>query len=303
MLLFFIACEKQIYFPIDEGELKIVVSGVVNPDSVLVIAVSSSQRLLIGDDPYAPSPDSLILDQIKLYEDNQFIGNLDYLERIFYYLPEFKPQAGKTYRIEVTADERNPASAITSVPENVPINYIDTSNIINEEGSKVVVVEIQISDPIGQENYYALQIFGTQKYYDRKQDVFVDSLVRRYYHPKKLNGKSDEFLDVFFLDVNQDVRLDHKLFFSDQMFDGKDFLMKFEFTQNYRTHMPDSILLHVGLQQIDKSYYKYAVSEQKYRNSLNNPFAEPVQVYSNVKEGYGIFTSFNESSREILVDW
>lgn len=302
MLLFFIACEKQIYLAIDEGELKIVVSGVVNPDSVLIVAVSGSQRLLIGDDPYAPAP-TMIINQIKLYEDNQFIGNLEYLDRVFYYLPEFKPQAGKTYRIEVTADERNPASAITSVPEIVPINYMDTSRIINEEGKKAVLVEIQISDPIGQENYYALQIFGIQKYYDWKQDVFVDSLVRRYYYPKKLNGKSDELLDVSFLDVNKDIRLDHKLFFSDQMFDGKDFLMKFEFPKSNLNSIPDSFILHVELQQVDPCYYKYAVSEQKYRNSLINPFAEPVQVYSNVKDGYGIFTSFNGSSREFLVDW
>ena len=48
----------------------------------------------------------------------------------------------------------------------------------------------------------------------------------------------------------------------------------------------------VGLLHINKDYFKYLKSLNTYENVQDNPFAEPVNLYSNVKNGYGFFTTY-----------
>ena len=48
-----------------------------------------------------------------------------------------------------------------------------------------------------------------------------------------------------------------------------------------------SITLH--LQNISKSYYYYRTSLELYKDASRNPFAQPVQVFSNINNGFGIF--------------
>ncbi len=42
-----------------------------------------------------------------------------------------------------------------------------------------------------------------------------------------------------------------------------------------------------------EAYYNYMKSITKYGMSLGNPFSQPVQVYSNINNGFGIFAGGN----------
>jgi hypothetical protein len=53
-------------------------------------------------------------------------------------------------------------------------------------------------------------------------------------------------------------------------------------------------LLHV-----DRHYYLYHRSLRNAGRSQDNPFAEPVLVYSNVTGGLGVFAAYNRSNAEI----
>ena len=52
---------------------------------------------------------------------------------------------------------------------------------------------------------------------------------------------------------------------------------------------------------IDKPFYKYVVSNEAYQAAHNNPFAEPVQVYTNITGGFGIFSGYSFSSQRLLL--
>ena len=49
----------------------------------------------------------------------------------------------------------------------------------------------------------------------------------------------------------------------------------------------------VELNNITADQYKYRKSYRAYRDSDGNPFAEPVLVYTNIKHGYGLFSTYN----------
>ena len=48
----------------------------------------------------------------------------------------------------------------------------------------------------------------------------------------------------------------------------------------------------VKLLHINKDYYNYIRSLNTYENAADNPFAEPVNLYTNVNNGYGLFTTY-----------
>jgi hypothetical protein len=55
----------------------------------------------------------------------------------------------------------------------------------------------------------------------------------------------------------------------------------------------------VELQAITPEYYRYFKSQKLYESAQGNPFAEPVTVYTNIRDGYGIFTIHSSSTRVI----
>lgn len=57
----------------------------------------------------------------------------------------------------------------------------------------------------------------------------------------------------------------------------------------------------VELQAISPEYYRYLKSVELYRVTENDAFSEPVQIYSNVQDGWGIFGSL--SSQRIIIPY
>ena len=52
-------------------------------------------------------------------------------------------------------------------------------------------------------------------------------------------------------------------------------------------------ILYAYLLTTDEAYYRYHATLRQSRESDSNPFAEPVLVYSNMKNGLGVFAAFN----------
>lgn len=300
------ACEKDVYIRIKDSEHKLVVSGLLFPDSALVVHVSQTiQASVTGPaDTTWSGWDTLIIYELRFYENDQFIGDLERIRGSFYGLPDFRPVPGSTYRIEASAGERKPVSATTIVPYPVEMNSFDTT-LFYEEGLPVLLrATIGLSDRAAEKNYYALQVAVTAKYYDWQEGVLTDSLVTHYYQAK-VPGRQEnplEFID--FLNGNDPIYFDRKLFFTDDLFSGRSVDLTFDlFDRNPLTQRFDTVKVSVELEQVDQSYYFYAVSYRKYVNTYNMPFTEPVQVYSNVKDGYGLFTSYTSERREFTVVW
>lgn len=58
--------------------------------------------------------------------------------------------------------------------------------------------------------------------------------------------------------------------------------------------------LRIQTVTVNRDYYEYVISAQKYMATSGNPFASPVQVYSNIINGHGIFGAAHKT--EILIN-
>ena len=59
-----------------------------------------------------------------------------------------------------------------------------------------------------------------------------------------------------------------------------------------------------GLQvlHISEAYYEYLKTARLHDESRENPFAEPLNVYGNVENGYGIFAGYSSQTFELAFE-
>jgi Domain of unknown function (DUF4249) len=230
----------------------------------------------------------------------------EYYETFANDLVNFKIQNGKTYTLTVTTKDLR-AEATTTIP-------VEDPEIKNPKYKKVFrsffgsppspgyEATFEWEDPKNSKNYY--KIWGELTYLQEvpKYDAKTKEII---YETKNLfsyfNWSGDDFRR-------------RRNYYSDKQFDGTVFksplgeILKFERSQitfNNIKYFNKPIegskdKLRLQLSNISKEFYDYQVSLQDFFESSNNPFAEPIPVYSNIKGGLGCFAGFTR--QEVVLE-
>lgn len=280
------SCEKIIDISIPEKERKIVVNGLMSPDKPVRIHLSRSLSVLEND--------SLIAIRgadASLFNGTDLIGKLLEESAGYYYLPSFKPVVGQTYRLTATYDGLKPIEAIATLPPVVPIVSVDTATLTGEWGQQELRLAVKFLDPAGVHNVYGFGIDVTYKEFDYGTMSYTGKKLSR---PTYLYSNNDGFLK------DESTDFEGKLYFEDLLFDGQMKTVEFGIT-DYSFFESDTVWLDVKMEQVDLPYYLYVLSYESYQQAHGNPFSEPVQVYTNVQGGYGIFAGSSTSNIPIVI--
>jgi len=272
--------EDIVDFPIKEPTM--VLNCYFTPDSNWKIQVSRSLSVIDNADL------SLIVDaKIDIYEDMQLLATITHAQPDgYYYYNLSSPKIGSTYKIEVTHPKYESISSEETVPKKVDFNILNvkvTDSLTYYDywlkksvGTLKASATLKITDDGNDLNYYRLTCFywdSTDQSHIYKEMVYLESddimLVKNYY-----NG----------------------LLFNDKIINGKTYNLNFKF-EDYR-YFSGKTLIFV-LESMNAAKYNYEFSLQKYWDSKENPFSEPVQVYNNIKNGYGIFAAYAASTKNI----
>lgn len=258
------SCEKPIVFTEEIKEPKLVINSFFNPDSTWTIYLSHS--LTVIDQGELDPVDNAT---VKLFENEEFIANLD-LAANGKYVSAMKPLENKKYRIEAEAPGYKKVSSISNVPkESIQVLSIDTSrvNFFDEEYLKF---KIEVND-VGEElHYYGIRLFGFNEGY-------LSPVYFRSADPV-LNVGSDyvesaTFTNELFTNSVTTIELSADVL----MYDGSGFIF-------------DRIILVI--ETFSEEAYLYNRSYEAYQTAIDDFFAQPVQVFSNIENGFGIFGGF-----------
>lgn len=200
------------------------------------------------------------------------------------YDPDYGPRFVPSWD-PVSARDTMPPAVQFSI-ENVHLNY--------EEGNywatpRSGYVDVMIEDEPDRTNAYLVDvsaIFPKDSTYEGEQYLV---------HSRIEPPEKDIELDLF--DSSQD-----NLFREDDFTrDGRK-RIHFRFRQTYGSHDRDKgARLLVRLSNLSGSFIRFQRSAQHYDTNYENPFAEPVEIYTNVENGYGIFALASRSYAEVLV--
>lgn len=291
-MVLLISCETVVDIDLPDNSDKIVVNAVINPDSLILVEVVSTISAVSTNYEYNPIDNATV----QIYRDNELIEILPHRKVGFYESASHKAVPGATYRIEVESPGYQGVSAVMTMPNilnsGLTVQLDTTNQISNFEagGEKRYDLEIEFNDPPG-ENYYQLIPLVTEQYeyYNSETDE-----IETFTQISQYGGfwNTDDPL------IEEDQDYDNSFVFKDVSFEGKTKKMVLK-GGLYNANNVYSITL--VMRNISKSFYDYQRSKSLQFWNDGDPFAEPVPVFNNIENGYGIFAGYTEERIEIKV--
>ncbi len=194
---------------------------------------------------------------------------------------------GEKYTLEVVSDEFGTAKAVSTVPELPVIDNITyDENYYIEEYDTLDKLEFNIIDPEENDNYYLFNINST--IYKRNK-----------YHLYLYISTDDPIIKETYWDFDKGIII------SDKTFNGQK--RKISLKVNYYANINpneekidlDTVL--INSKGITKDYYNFLLSKIQHDQADDNPFAEPVNIYNNIENGYGLFSIENSEVKVIKI--
>jgi len=291
-ILLFVSCSKETALEIPYSGDKIVVKSFLFTDQPVKVTLSKS-RPLNAESYY----NYLLNATIKFYENNNYIEDL-ICNPVLYVSPSnYMCKSGSEYSIYIYHEELEMAEVSVTIPEPTSIKVIDTFSINkrytwrsqgpNEYGEEifylsglraVLGIKLEINDPPGKKNYYILDIDNPPIKLEFPEPGIYSSPVSY--------DSEEEIIDGWISNINYQLFnvITLSAYFSDKLFNGENFIITIFV-------LKEDVLngnIHIKLYTISEGYYNYIKSVQEWNKNKDNPFAEPVIIYSNVVNGMGI---------------
>jgi len=308
MIVSILACTKTLDFD-DEGLAnKLVFNGIIQTGDSFNANLLRSSSILSEPREGAMFAGGTIL----LYENGTLLSTASSPLGQFS-LTDIKPKAGANYRIVVNT-ENEMIEAATNIPQKAEVISVDTSSVKNEFG-RWTNYKVNIKDPLGEDYYRLVLMSESLSFYTSKDSLGND---KRYYavntHQWLFNSDDPVFKNLY-NNFGQDVidagpNNDYSIF-TDDYFQGKGYSLQFQVYNSYNGggygySDPSSPNLSSGIiyqryiihvQKLSKELFNYLKYIKLYEFYHDDPFAEPVPVYSNIINGVGIFAGVNDEAQ------
>ena len=273
-------CTKEIEFDAQDIAPRIVVNSLFTNDSIWAAHISRSVGVL-----ETTSYTTIDNASVNIFDANaNLVTTLTHQGNGLYTSPTgLTPQANQSYTIEASASGYESVNASNSIPSAVPIYQLDTVTSTNSNNEPILEATITFQDPPNISNYYMLEVYVTGTYYNEWEQ---DSIEIREPLQISCDDINVETVNRFNFGGFENTYL--YLMLKDQNFDGENYSLTFSVI-NYAELKDMDLFGEIRLVNTSEEYFNYLKSFNMYQRTINNPFATPVQVYSNVNNGMGIF--------------
>lgn len=291
-LFLLFACERTVHIEIPQKEPRLVINGLLQKNDLFTLSVGKSRGILASDDNQVSLAEQYVVKNAVpvIFENGVAIDTLVYQPADFIYktIHNKTVKDGFSYTIRINAPGYKAVDAGSFLPSQSVITELRRiqNSRTNSQGEDVDEITIKINDPAGERNFYLVQVWGAS-----------------YGSPfgNKIYCVSTTDKDVEQIGDNTDPRDPDNCFggssilMRDNNFNGAEKLLKLFVVSSYLQEYADPLTLrtyrpYIKVFRITEDEFKYIKSYNAYYYSGDNPFAEPANVYSNIKNGYGIFS-------------
>ena len=320
-----LSCETEIEFTGKVTEPVLVVNTIACADSILHTSVSLS-RFFLDQEDNSPAVNNA---SVALFVNGTFKENLlnnqkgDYLSR-------YVSAQGDVLRLNVSAPGHESVWSETVVPLATAGFKID-STIVKSDSSLLVDIiydgsygydgpntpyhydtvgvtfnythtyKVSFSNPSQINNYYRLVVYSKTVMYGYTANIEYKNDVEDI-----VFGSGKNNLDGLF----EETGYDPYNVFSDELIDGMTHTITFNYKQDFNRYYnrpnhdgSDNSYersVTIDLQSISREYYLYLKSLKAL--GLADPFmSEPVQVFTNIENGLGVFGAYTHQLRKIVL--
>ncbi len=278
-------CQKELEITYPGIDSKLVVNCLFTPDTIFKVRIG---KLLSVND----SISSFIIENAdcRITENGTFTEKLHYTENGFYVSTLLKPKTGNIYSIIVKHPDFETVTATDTIPQQI-------------SASNVYTIYNVLYDPLNESYFHTINI------------RFKDNVLLRNFYELKLTVResydTDTFITPLLLNKTNDLTLLNtglieyepaSIPFSDKLFNGQNYLLSTYYTLPFQStdgngtvtyHTHDLI---VQFNSVSYQYFQYSRKMIMHLRNQNSDIFEgigdPVQMYSNINNGYGIFASY-----------
>ena len=279
------SCTKELPFAPEVEASKLVINSYFSSDSLWKVHLTQSRSVV----------DTNALDQVQNGVVNIRDGNgtlvttlIDQGDGFFRSATEI-PQQGATYQIEASAPGFEAVTAENRIPTSFQVLSFDTLTTWFEDSSRTMEFEISFQDPPGEQNFYEVGFYRTFE----RVDFFTGDTIFSY-GPLPFSCGDPNVETSQQIEDGLDSYFD-QIWLKDETFDGEIHTLKFTIPRWTLDDPiePDAVLVFANGSE---DYYLHRKSHIIAEGTEGNPFAQPVQVYSNIENGYGIFAGRDKIS-------
>jgi len=268
LIIFFIiiSCEKEVTLHLN-SQSKLTFNCILNPDSTIHATLTQSRGL-------NDTGDFMNIEgaEIKLFENTNFLGAMNDRGNGKYSF-NYKPLPGQTYNVEIAKKNYPKATAQTTVPQGVKIEFVQKVEEPDEYNR--LLTEIKINDSTGS-NYYWYYTYSINIELNYKYISSLYSLYSPYFDDFNKTIEPESRYGYYY---SQMVRIE------DKNNDGQ------ILSWGIYKRIDDRYRIYYVVLETDQHYDKYLKSSVQMRMLEDEtiPLNEPIQIYSNIENGYGIF--------------
>jgi hypothetical protein len=237
---------------------------------------------------------------VLLTEDGAAVQALTYDPMTQRYNSSVVAKVGKTYSVKASVSGFTDAEASATVPSAVKIESVKVlpnARTTNYEQQDELI--ITLTDPPAAGDYYMIKI----NVYPMQGGP--DSNMGGHYSYSECVYSPDPSVESISNDeIDQNTcHSTHGVFFRDELFNGRikelKLYVRAGLSQSFVVNGADTLRPTIQLYHMPEAYFRYMKTAQFSMQNEGNPFAEPVSVYSNVKNGYGIFSIVSMDEKDI----
>lgn len=274
------SCIKDVGINIPKQSPKLVVNCLFNPENNWKVFVGSAMPLTDTATISAISNADITLNGDNVPVDLRYSDS-------GYYLSNLKPKAGVKYTITVSVPGFDPIEATDSIPAGLSVTSykLDTIPVLITPSDIFDNVKVnKLAFSLGKSNihnYIQLQALSYSKSKDRSklEGIFAQA-------PPLYNITGD-YYSVFAEIKKEEGGTDFSLYTSYDAFNPNQW-------GNADSESKKDVEISIVLLCLSHAAYQFKTSYIMQQLNRQNPFSDPVQVYSNIKGGFGIFAGYQE---------
>ncbi len=284
ILLTFISCEKEVELKLDKGQDKLVVNSLFYPDTNFRVYVTTTK--LINENKNTFVNDAIV----KLYKNDVYLETLSF-EGDGWYTSVVRPEYDTRYKVEVTQGNQF-VFAESYVPDSTLFlgEYTTKTTCEGTYVTSSTTYKLTIIHNNSEERFYQTMegvFFQTEEDYRNISDPSILSDSEIEYNPKSL-------------------------FFSNKLFDSDTAIIHISKSQITEFGIDCNSIIGISnsnffvqTKNLSKEYYLFLKTWVIHKYNQNSDFnieepiklifqGQPIEMYSNVVGGYGVFAGFNK---------
>lgn len=287
------SCEKEIIVDVPPHEPKLAINSVTYAGDTISIMLSKSVDVL--KHKYGTNLD-VTNAIVQLQAGDKTPVTMKYDNALGIYISDMIAEPGIVYNVKAVAPGFSEVSAISRAPRAVKIQSLQRIKDarLDIDGNMQDELRLTFDDPAGEKNYYIISLSAT----------FMVNEYEETSYSGCVNSPDPSVETLYDESIDQNTCIESNgIFLRDELFDGKrkELRLFVRSSDLQGQELPGHGMAYptIEIQHVTEDYFRYIKSSRYASVNSGNPFAEPSNVYTNVKNGFGIFGVAHSEVMEI----